>query len=73
MLVRAVRYTLSAARLATPLRMALPTPCADWDLQALLGHVGDSMDVLAVALSAGFVGASEGRRGAAAGSIRSPT
>jgi len=57
MLVRAVRYTLSAARLATPLRMALPTPCADWDLQALLGHVGDSMDVLAAALSAGFVGA----------------
>ena len=56
MLVRAVRYTLSAARLATPLRMALPTPCADWDLEALLRHVGDSMDVLAAALSAGFVG-----------------
>jgi uncharacterized protein (TIGR03086 family) len=56
MLVRAVRYTLSAARLATPLRMALPTPCAGWDLQALLAHVCESMDVLAAALSAGFAG-----------------
>lgn len=57
MLVRAVRYTLSAARLATPLRMPWPTPCAGWDLRALLVHVGDSMDVLAGALSAGFVSA----------------
>ena len=57
MLVRAVRYTLSAARLATPLRMPRPTPCAAWDLRTLLVHVGDSMDVLATALSAGFVGA----------------
>lgn len=57
MLVRAVRYTLSAARLATPLRMPWPTPCAGWDLRALLVHVGDSMDVLAAALSAGFVSA----------------
>ena len=57
MLVRAVRYALSAARLATPLRMSRPTPCAGWDLRALLAHVGDSMDVLATALSAGFVSA----------------
>ena len=57
MLVDAIRYALSAARLATPQRLPLPTPCPGWDLRALLRHAGDSMDVLSAALATGFAGA----------------
>jgi uncharacterized protein (TIGR03083 family) len=56
LLVRAVRYALSAARLATPQRLPLPTPCDGWDLRMLLHHVGDSMDALSEGLCTGFVG-----------------
>ena len=55
LLVRAVRYALAAARLATPPRLPLPTPCAGWDLRTLLHHVGDSMDALSEGLYTGFV------------------
>jgi uncharacterized protein (TIGR03086 family) len=55
LLVRAVRYALSAARLATPQRLTLPTPCDGWDLRTLLHHVGDSMDGLSEGLYTGFV------------------
>lgn len=56
LLVRAVSYALSAARLATPQRLPLPTPCDGWDLRTLLHHVGDSMDALSEGLYTGFVG-----------------
>jgi uncharacterized protein (TIGR03086 family) len=55
LLVRAVRHALSAARLATPQRLPLPTPCAGWDLRTLLLHIGDSMDALSEGLCTGFV------------------
>jgi uncharacterized protein (TIGR03086 family) len=55
LLVRAIRYALATARLATPPRLPLPTPCARWDLRTLLHHVGDSMDALSEGLSSGFV------------------
>jgi uncharacterized protein (TIGR03086 family) len=55
LLVRAVRYALGAARLATPPRLPLPTPYARWDLRTLLHHVGDSMDALSEGLCTGFV------------------
>jgi uncharacterized protein (TIGR03086 family) len=48
----AVRYALSAAGRATPQRLTLATPCAGWDLGALLAHLGDSLDALAGGLAA---------------------
>ena len=47
MLVRAIGYALSAARLATLDSMSRPTPCAGWDMRTLLGHLTDSLDALA--------------------------
>ena len=55
LLTGAVRYALSAARLVTPQRLPLPTPCAGWDLRTLLCHLGDSMDALSEGLYTGFV------------------
>jgi uncharacterized protein (TIGR03086 family) len=55
LLVHAVRYALTAARLVTPAYLPLPTPCAGWDLRTLLHHLGDSMDALSEGLYTGFV------------------
>lgn len=55
LLVRAVSYALSAARLASPERLSLPTPCAGWNLRTLLLHIGDSMDALSEGLYTGFI------------------
>jgi len=65
MLVRAVGYALSAARLATPDTMPRPTPCAGWDLRTLLRHLTDSLDALAEALGTGIVS-----RGVAKAAVR---
>src|SRR5215472_9872358 len=37
------------------MRLAVPTPCAGWDLGVLLAHVADSMDVFCEAIAAGPV------------------
>jgi uncharacterized protein (TIGR03086 family) len=51
----ATGYVLAAAEPATSALLARPTPCAGWDLELLLRHVGDSMEVLSEALATGSV------------------
>jgi len=43
LLASAIRYALGACAQVAPGEMALPTPCAEWDLAALLGHLATSM------------------------------
>lgn len=63
LLESAVSYALAGAALATPQLLRCPTPCRDWDLEALLDHLGDSIRVLHEAL---------GGTGAAAAGHRRP-
>lgn len=46
LLERAIGYTLGSLRLVTPESVAHPTPCAGWDLHALLHHMEDSLAAL---------------------------
>jgi uncharacterized protein (TIGR03086 family) len=46
LLERAMGYTLGSLQLVTPEVMTAPTPCRDWDLQALLHHMNDSLAAL---------------------------
>ena len=49
----AVSYALAGATMATPQLLSRPTPCAGWDLETLLEHLGDSMEALAGAIATG--------------------
>ena len=51
----AIRYALSACVQVAPGEMALPTPCTDWDLEALLAHLAGSMADLEAALRTGHL------------------
>ena len=53
LLAGAISYTLGVCALVGPDDMALPTPCADWDLGMLLGHLSDSMADLETAIRTG--------------------
>ena len=53
LLAGAISYTLGVCALVGPGEMALPTPCADWDLGMLLAHLSDSMADLETAIRAG--------------------
>ena len=53
LLAGAIGYTLGVCALAGPHDMALPTPCADWNLAMLLAHLSASMADLETAISAG--------------------
>jgi uncharacterized protein (TIGR03086 family) len=53
LLAGAISYALAACALIRPGELALPTPCPDWDLAALLGHLGDSMADLETAIRTG--------------------
>ena len=53
LLAGAVVYTLGVCALAGPHDMALPTPCADWNLAMLLAHLSASMADLETAIRAG--------------------
>jgi uncharacterized protein (TIGR03086 family) len=57
LLEQAVGYTLATTALATPRLLPQATPCAGWDLRALVLHVGDSLGVLTDAVQAGQISA----------------
>jgi uncharacterized protein (TIGR03086 family) len=46
LLERAIGYTRGCLGLVTPALMREPTPCGDWDLEALLVHMADSLESL---------------------------
>jgi uncharacterized protein (TIGR03086 family) len=55
LLERAINYALGSLYLVTPEAMSHPTPCRDWDLRALLGHMNDSLTALHEAVDIGHV------------------
>jgi uncharacterized protein (TIGR03086 family) len=69
LLAGAIRYALAACAPIVPGELTLPTPCAGWDLAALLDHLGESMVHLEVAIRTGRLGLDDrdGPDGSAAG------
>ncbi len=55
LLASAIRYALGACAQVARAEMILPTPCVDWDLAALLGHLAASMADLDLALRTGHL------------------
>lgn len=55
LLERAMGYTLGSLVLVTPDNLANPTPCAAWDLRALLRHMNDSLRTLHEAITIGHL------------------
>jgi uncharacterized protein (TIGR03086 family) len=55
LLAGAISYALGACVQVAPGEMALPTPCADWDLAALLAHLAASMADLEAAIRTGHL------------------
>jgi uncharacterized protein (TIGR03086 family) len=55
LLAGAIGYALGTCARVTPGEMGLPTPCADWDLEALLAHLAASMADLESAIRTGFL------------------
>lgn len=55
LLERAIGFAVASLRLVTPDRLGQPTPCADWDLRALLTHMNDSLAALIEAADFGSV------------------
>lgn len=55
LLERAINYTLGSLHMVTPQCLPYATPCADWDLRALLVHLDDSFLVLHEAADSGGV------------------
>jgi len=53
LLAGAISYALGACALIGPGELALPTPCPDWNLAMLLGHLSDSMADLETAIRTG--------------------
>jgi uncharacterized protein (TIGR03086 family) len=51
----AIRYAVGSLSCVTPGSLSDPTPCAAWDLRALLEHVGDSLTALHDAVATGRV------------------
>jgi uncharacterized protein (TIGR03086 family) len=55
LLASAISYALAACVQVAPGEMTLPTPCTDWDLEALLAHLAASMTDLESALRTGHL------------------
>jgi uncharacterized protein (TIGR03086 family) len=55
LLERSIDYMLGSLSLATPGAMRRPSPCAGWDLDALLRHLADSVAALQEAAEHGHV------------------
>ena len=55
LLASAISYALGACAQVAPGEMARPTPCADWDLAALLAHLAASMADLESAIRTGHL------------------
>ena len=55
LLASAISYALAACVRVAPEEMTLPTPCTDWDLEALLAHLAASMADLESALRTGHL------------------
>jgi uncharacterized protein (TIGR03086 family) len=53
LLAGALRYALSVCALVKPVELASPTPCAEWDIRALLRHLGESVADLEAGLRTG--------------------
>src|SRR5512142_1095244 len=53
LLAGAISYMLGVCAPIGPGEMTLPTPCADWDLGMLLGHLRQSMADLETVLRTG--------------------
>jgi uncharacterized protein (TIGR03086 family) len=55
LLERSMSFTLGGLLLVTREAMTNPTPCADWDLRALLLHMNDSLQALHEAIAVGHL------------------
>lgn len=55
LLERSVSYTLGSLHLVTEEALARPSPCAGWDLRALLLHMNDSLQALHEGVDLGHV------------------
>jgi uncharacterized protein (TIGR03086 family) len=53
LLAGAISYALGVCALVAPREMALPTPCAEWDLGMLLAHLSQSLADLETAIRTG--------------------
>jgi uncharacterized protein (TIGR03086 family) len=53
LLAGALRYALSVCALVKPTELASPTPCTEWDIRALLRHLGESVADLEAGLRTG--------------------
>lgn len=55
LLAGAISYALGVCALVAPAEMALPTPCAEWDLCMLIAHLSDSVADLETAIRTGHL------------------
>jgi uncharacterized protein (TIGR03086 family) len=53
LLAGAISYALGVCGLVEPGEMSLPTPCSQWDLSTLLGHLSESMADLEAGIRTG--------------------
>jgi uncharacterized protein (TIGR03086 family) len=63
LLERSLAYALGSIAGVGPGSLEQDTPCAEWDLGELLGHLDDSLDALYEGLTGGRIGLMPGRPG----------